>query len=87
MAPSITDLHGNTYTLGKFKLHLEFPKFKDITQHIYTRDLVSKKPFALIKCKRRYWAIFYAQHLYYICYQIKFKSYNPKKDIRNGYKY
>lgn len=86
MATLITDLHGNTYRLGKFRVYLEFPKFKVVTNYAYTRDIISNTPFGYIKCRRRHWAIFSANNVY-ICYKLTFISYNIKKDIRHGFKY
>lgn len=85
MAKVITDLHGNNYQLGDFKLKVNFPELTFISI-VFNKDTVNGHTFTLAKTKNHTYVIYYNVHLdMYIMYKATEVKYNILKDIRKSY--
>ena len=81
MAREITDLHGNKFKVGDYKLCLDIP-ITGKGNLVFTRDLISGEAFNLSVVRSRYLGYFYNLSLnLYIRYDLKNKKNNENWDI------
>lgn len=83
----ITDLHGNTYKLGDFKLKLGFPKFPNYKSGVVTKDIITGQSLSIVTCdgQRVYMVKYLTYCKLYVVYELEHISYEEKKDIRKAY--
>lgn len=82
----ITDLHGNTYKLGDYRLKYQFPKFTNCKRWVYTKDIISSRTFNIITTEDKTYGVTYSSiYGLYIVYKLGFISYEESKDIRKSY--
>lgn len=87
MESIITDLHGNTYKLGDFKLSLEYPKFPNYKFGVYTRDIISNTIVIITSCTdgKVYMTKYLSYCKLFVVFELNHISYNEKYDIRKSY--
>lgn len=89
MAREITDLHGNKFKVGDYKLCLNIPiTGKD--NLVFTGDLISGEAFNLSvsKNKKKYKGYFYNLSLnLYIRFDLEYMGYDESSDIRKSHLY
>nr|UVY19857.1 MAG: hypothetical protein [Bacteriophage sp.] len=82
MAREITDLHGNKFRVGDYKLCLKIP-ITGKGNLVFTRDLISGEPFNLSVNKKKYKGYFYNLSLnLYVRYDLEYVGYDESSDIR-----
>lgn len=87
MAREITDLHGNKFKVGDYKLYLEIP-ITGKGNLVFTRDLISGDAFNLSVVRDRYLGYFYNLSLnLYIRYDLEYIGYDESSDIRKSHLY
>jgi hypothetical protein len=94
MAREITDLHGNKFKVGDYKLCLNIPitgKGNLVTGKgnlVFTRDLISGEPFNLSVSKKKYKGYFYNLSLnLYVRFDLEYMGYDESSDIRKSHLY
>ena len=87
MAREITDLHGNKFKVGCYKLCFNSP----ITWKgnlVFTRARISGEAFNLSVSKKKYKGYFYNLSLnLYIRYDLEYMGYDESSDIRKSHLY
>lgn len=84
MAREITDLHGNKFKVGDYKLCLEIP-ITGKGNLVFTRDLISGEAFNLSVIRVGY---FYNLSLnLYVRYDLEYVGYDESSDIRKSHLY
>lgn len=87
MAREITDLHGNKFKVGDYKLCLEIP-ITGKGNLVFTGDLISGEAFNLSVVRSRYLGYFYNLSLnLYIRYDLEYMGYDESSDIRKSHLY
>lgn len=94
MAREITDLHGNKFKVGDYKLCLNIP-ITGKGNLVFTRDLISGepfnlsvRPFNLSVSKKKYKGYFYNLSLnLYVMYDLEYVGYDESSDIRKSHLY
>lgn len=95
MAREITDLHGNKFKVGDYKLCLNIP-ITGKGNLVFTRDLISGEPFNLSVSKKKYKAVSkkkYKGYFYnlslnlYVMYDLEYVGYDESSDIRKSHLY
>lgn len=82
MEREITDLHGNKFRVGNYKLCLKIP-ITGKGNLVFTRDLISGEPFNLSVNKKKYRGYFYNLSLnLYVRYDLEYRGYDESSDIR-----
>lgn len=88
MAREITDLHGNKFKVGDYKLCLEEIPITGKGNLVFTRDLISGEAFNLSVVRSRYLGYFYNLSLnLYIRYDLEYMGYDESSDIRKSHLY
>lgn len=88
MAREITDLHGNKFKVGDYKLCLEFIPITGKGNLVFTRDLISGDAFNLSVVRDRYLGYFYNLSLnLYVRYDLEYIGYDESSDIRKSHLY
>lgn len=87
MAREITDLQGNKFKVGDYKLCLEIP-ITGKGNSVFTRDLISGEAFNLSVIRDRYLGYFYNLSLnLYVRYDLEYVGYDESSDIRKSHLY
>jgi hypothetical protein len=87
MVREITDLHGNKFRVGNYKLCLKIP-ITGKGNLVFTRDLISGESFNLSVNNKRYKGYFYNLSLnLYIRYNLEYMGYDEGSDIRKSHLY
>lgn len=87
MAREITDLQGNKFKVGDYKLCLEIP-ITGKGNLVFTRDLISGEAFNLSVIRDRYLGYFYNLSLnLYVRYDLEYVGYDESSDIRKSHLY
>lgn len=87
MAREITDLYGNKFKVGDYKLCLEIP-ITGKGNLVFTRDLISGDAFNLSVVRDRYLGYFYNLSLnLYVRYDLEYVGYDESSDIRKSHLY
>lgn len=87
MAREITDLHGNKFKVGDYKLCLNIP-ITGKGNLVFTRDLISGEPFNLSVSKKKYKGYFYNLSLnLYVRFDLEYMGYDESSDIRKSHLY
>lgn len=87
MAREITDLYGNKFKVGDYKLCLEIP-ITGKGNLVFTRDLISGEAFNLSVVRSRYLGYLYNLSLnLYIRYDLEYMGYDESSDIRKSHLY
>lgn len=87
MAREITDLYGNKFKVGDYKLCLEIP-ITGKGNLVFTRDLISGEAFNLSVIRDRYLGYFYNLSLnLYVRYDLEYVGYDESSDIRKSHLY
>lgn len=87
MAREITDLYGNKFKVGDYKLCLEIP-ITGKGNLVFTRDLISGDAFNLSVVRDKYLGYFYNLSLnLYVRYDLEYMGYDESSDIRKSHLY
>lgn len=87
MAREITDLYGNKFKVGDYKLCLEIP-ITGKGNLVFTRDLISGDAFNLSVVRDKYLGYFYNLSLnLYVRYDLEYVGYDESSDIRKSHLY
>lgn len=87
MAREITDLHGNKFKVGDYKLCLNIP-ITGKGNLVFTRDLISGEAFNLSVSKKKYKGYFYNLSLnLYVRFDLEYMGYDKSSDIRKSHLY
>lgn len=87
MEREITDLHGNKFRVGDYKLCLKIP-ITGKGNLVFTRDLISGESFNLSVNKKKYRGYFYNLSLnLYVRYDLEYRGYDESSDIRKSHLY
>lgn len=87
MAREITDLYGNKFKVGDYKLCLEIP-ITGKGNLVFTRDLTSGDAFNLSVVRDKYLGYFYNLSLnLYVRYDLEYVGYDESSDIRKSHLY
>ena len=82
----VTNMHGYTFKVRRWKIYTSFPHLEDCVKMVMDRDSRTDQSITSIYTHKKYYmAVRSKPYRLWVLYKLKYISYNELEDIRKSY--